>query len=163
MDNNWSFPKLCVKKSGRRYVHAGMYSRHGEKFLKISELCPNGKVFFVCIPAGSTLMAWSTFIKTLRSFITGNKTTTSANDLPPQSYAEAVSGKGFSMNGVCSIAMDGNQAYVKVESDGVEDRLKFLERCVLIRLVGADNGKLFSISSMIPSHNFKNGYTKRGC
>ncbi|CAN1181690.1 hypothetical protein LINPERHAP2_LOCUS35550, partial [Linum perenne] len=57
----WKLPSDCVMSSSRRSVSISAFASQGSQFMKVSERCSNGKLFFVIIPAASSFEGWKRF------------------------------------------------------------------------------------------------------
>ncbi|CAN1168787.1 hypothetical protein LINPERHAP2_LOCUS28017 [Linum perenne] len=142
--NRWVFPSPCSSSSVRRSVSVRVINTSVGLRLKISEECSNGKLFYILIPADPSSRGWFGTVRSIQSWIANFLVP--LPPLPPisilpaslpvshsKSFAQAVTGSGFSLIGRCTdFHFDGVRG-VKVEGEGIKDRLLFLDGCVVFR------------------------------
>ncbi|CAN1134869.1 hypothetical protein LINPERHAP2_LOCUS8524 [Linum perenne] len=134
--NNWSFPSGCEFSSPRRTVKITLFVTGSNKSLKISELCSNGKIFYVLIPLVHASEGWKNLLGTLQNWVASALAPPSPATLSsksPTSYASAVKGASFSFQGRCIDSHWERKPSIKVEQDGTLDRLSYLEGCLVLR------------------------------
>ncbi|CAN0825304.1 hypothetical protein LINGRAHAP2_LOCUS364 [Linum grandiflorum] len=122
---------VCELKSKRRTISITRFHLQGRLVLKIYERCGNGKVFFVIIPCEDNNGGWNKFLQVLQD----------RGRLPPapsvgtitQSFAEVVAGKPLPVAGSCDKCEIGDSIGVRVAEEGIQERLRHLERCLVVR------------------------------
>ncbi|CAN1276068.1 hypothetical protein LINPERPRIM_LOCUS15897 [Linum perenne] len=129
--NRWRFPKWCSCEGPRRDIRVQSFFGKGGAALNVAEHCRNGKQVFVNIPAASSSGGWSPLLKTLISLLEVGPIPKemSQEKASSRSFADIVKGPSFSFQGRCSQDSSG----ITVEAEGVENRLRFLERCICFR------------------------------
>ncbi|CAN1189054.1 hypothetical protein LINPERHAP2_LOCUS39685 [Linum perenne] len=147
-ESNWSFPASCTSSSFRRSLSVCAFNSSRGRMLKMSELCSNGKSFFVIIPAESSQGGWWGFLRLLQAWIVGSLAPPPPAGPPPssagssllpsslgKSYAQAVKGDSWSTVGRCVLESVDGIAGVRVENEGVQERLSFLDNCIVFRFI----------------------------
>ncbi|CAN1811099.1 hypothetical protein LINPERHAP1_LOCUS26129 [Linum perenne] len=131
-NREWNFKKEVGPKSSRRTISVERLSLFGFPVLKVSEKCVNGKVFFVNIPAESVQGGWLRFLRLVKdcSLATSKGEKQSFGS---KSFAQVVAGSSFSKQGVCSLAKLGGLEGIRVEKEGVAERVKYLAGCLVFR------------------------------
>ncbi|CAN1179869.1 hypothetical protein LINPERHAP2_LOCUS34446 [Linum perenne] len=131
---NWKLPSSCESLSPRRKIAVHSFVSAGLRFLKISEICTNGKLFFVLIPSSTSFEGWRSFLSTLQSWIAAVLAPPPPSAPPGlRSLADVVKGPSLSMVGRCvSLPRHGSPG-VLVENDGIQERLAYLDRCLVFR------------------------------
>ncbi|CAN1189944.1 hypothetical protein LINPERHAP2_LOCUS40196 [Linum perenne] len=131
----WKIPARCVDHSLRRTVVVSTFWRGGVRFLNIVERCRDRKCFFIDIPAEEHSTGWKSLLGLLRSF-SGLKGRSGAlskgGRIEGLSFAEVVSPGCLNRKGECVIVR-GRVPAVVVSDMGVEERLRFLRTCLVIR------------------------------
>ncbi|CAN1127455.1 hypothetical protein LINPERHAP2_LOCUS4047 [Linum perenne] len=142
----WTFPPSCESASSRRSLAISSFVSSSGKVLKISESCSNGKLFYVLIPSASASEGWKNLLSVCRDWIalalappppcswTGDNQPMT----PLKSFASVVRGSSLSFHGRCVDCSYGGKPGIQVESDGVLDRLSFLESCLVFRFSSHD-------------------------
>ncbi|CAN0908240.1 hypothetical protein LINGRAHAP2_LOCUS25183 [Linum grandiflorum] len=147
--NGWKLPLVCESSSKRRTIAITQFHLQGRWVLKIYEKCLNQKVFFVIIPVDSNSDGWPSLLKMLQRFTHRSAFVADPKQgvLPKRSFAEVVSKKVFSEKGSCFRTCVQGFDGIKVEAEGVEDRVSFLKQCVVFRFSyhGSINWKEFRI------------------
>ncbi|CAN1139923.1 hypothetical protein LINPERHAP2_LOCUS11562 [Linum perenne] len=149
VSNRWKVPSSCSFTGKRRVLRLGCFEKNGNRFLNVAEWCRNGRQFFVNIPREENSDGWPSLLKLLDDL--------TAELVPPppksppvgvvkKSFAEVVGGLGLGDSGRCSISDD---AGIVVDTLGVADRRKFLDRCLCFRFVSSKpevvNWKIFRV------------------
>ncbi|CAN1216618.1 hypothetical protein LINPERPRIM_LOCUS688 [Linum perenne] len=136
--SNWSIPRGCVCVSTRRKIVMASFRVKGELILRISEVCPGGKVFFVDIPKESEARGWMAFF----NLVCGLDGDTRKRILvsPERSFLDVVKRKGLPDGGKCVVVRQDGMVSIEVQDEGVKDRLSYLEKGVVLRFVG--DGKI---------------------
>ncbi|CAN1152084.1 hypothetical protein LINPERHAP2_LOCUS18521 [Linum perenne] len=144
-DNSWVFPSSCQSRSSRRLISVGRPSK-GSSFLKISETCRNGKIFFVLVPKDPNQSGWCSFIRLIQARLGPRPSTVrpvgsvfSRLSSPHRSFAEVTAGRSFPLEGRCSLVRFGSLPGIKVEEHGVKERTSFLECCLVFRFASLEN------------------------
>ncbi|CAN1138831.1 hypothetical protein LINPERHAP2_LOCUS10907 [Linum perenne] len=96
--------------------------------LKLAEVCKNGKLFFILIPWDPVLGGWRPLLNAIQP-----QHSAPSCPLPSKSFAEVVRRQGLPEGGLCRINGVGEDRSVQVEEAGVQERLTFLERCLVFR------------------------------
>ncbi|CAN0840491.1 hypothetical protein LINGRAHAP2_LOCUS2837 [Linum grandiflorum] len=131
-ENNWSIPEVCKLTSNRGTISITKFHLQGRPVIKIYEKCWNGKIFFVIIPREANSNGWCAFLRALKEKRAGNR-----NSLPSgigrRSFAEVVASRTMPSGGICVRCKVGELEGIKVEPKGVSERMRFLERCLVLR------------------------------
>ncbi|CAN1256285.1 hypothetical protein LINPERPRIM_LOCUS9272 [Linum perenne] len=128
---HWVFPSMCESSSQRRCIAVCRRLAPSDHLVRISEKCPNGKLFFVDIPADQGSVAWLHFLKQLQCCL-GSFPSFQA-EVDKRSFAEVVSSSELPERGSFSEAMVRGDLVIEVGSTGVKARVSFLERCLVFR------------------------------
>ncbi|CAN1178007.1 hypothetical protein LINPERHAP2_LOCUS33433 [Linum perenne] len=139
LTNRWRFPSRCESSSPRRSVSISTFVSSEDRFLKITEACTNGKIFFVLIPALSLFEGWKKLLSLCQNWIVSAL----APPPPPMlsthppvanpSYVVMVKGPTFSTHSRCSNFSLNGVAGIKVEDTRTSDRLAYLDCCLVFR------------------------------
>ncbi|CAN1141403.1 hypothetical protein LINPERHAP2_LOCUS12476 [Linum perenne] len=136
-DANWIFPRGCITDSSRRRIVLARCRVGGEPVLRVSECCALGKVFFVDISGDSGNRGWGSFLSLIRdACFSGTQAVQPSTPSARKSYAEALGVRDLSQKGKCVVEKLGGEIGITVSHEGVKERLDFLNRCVVFRLVG---------------------------
>ncbi|CAN1188571.1 hypothetical protein LINPERHAP2_LOCUS39413 [Linum perenne] len=142
--NGWKFPSMCDASSSRRSVSISTFVSEGGQTLKVSERCSNGKLFFVLIPSASSFEGWKRFLSICQAWIASVLAPPPPvppllpSPQPPMSFASVVKGPTLSSRGRCTGFREKGTPEIKVEKDGVQECLLFLESCVVFRFCSQD-------------------------
>ncbi|CAN1166048.1 hypothetical protein LINPERHAP2_LOCUS26512 [Linum perenne] len=132
----WKFPASCSRTNSRRTVSVSSFNPDGEQVLKISESCANGSYFFVLVPSASD--GWKRLLLLCQDWIASALAPPPPEPLPssktPASFASMVKGPSLSSVGRCSESETPGCPGISVEKDGIQDRLDYLECCVVFRI-----------------------------
>ncbi|CAN1137874.1 hypothetical protein LINPERHAP2_LOCUS10333 [Linum perenne] len=139
--NGWTFPSPCESSSSRRTMAISFFTSSSGKMLKISETCYNGKLFYVLIPSASASDGWKHLLSVCRDWIAlalappppSSWSGTNQSVKPHKSFASVVRGSSLSFHGRCTESPSEGLSGIRVETDGVLDRISFLENCLVIR------------------------------
>ncbi|CAN1129261.1 hypothetical protein LINPERHAP2_LOCUS5118 [Linum perenne] len=136
----WKFPASCNWTSNRRTVSVTSFISDGEQVLKISESCSNGIFFFVLVPSASN--GWKRLLLLCQEWIASALAppppVPHPSSRPPASFASIVIGPSLSSIGRCSESDILGCPGISVEKDGIQDRLEYLECCVVFRFCSQD-------------------------
>ncbi|CAN0846757.1 hypothetical protein LINGRAHAP2_LOCUS4609, partial [Linum grandiflorum] len=129
-ENDWVFPLdgRCVTQN--RIISATKFQLHGAPVVKVYERCRNGKIFFVIFPKEQA-RGWMALLRVLKGGIEESVTKRSGAGSP--SYAQVVAKKVMPQIGKCRRATLEGMDMIRVEEDGVEERLQFLRSCLVFR------------------------------
>ncbi|CAN1275084.1 hypothetical protein LINPERPRIM_LOCUS15605 [Linum perenne] len=132
---NWSLPKDCHFAGKRRMLIVRIFRRKGVPFLNLAEKVCSGRQYFVNIPAGLGGVGWNQVLRMLSDVVI--KVVPPAPPLrgPQKSFAEVLKGATLHLRGRCEI--DG-KGVIRVQQEGVAERLRFLERCLCFRVVSKE-------------------------
>ncbi|CAN0843624.1 hypothetical protein LINGRAHAP2_LOCUS3947 [Linum grandiflorum] len=117
--------------SKRRIISVTHFHLQGRPVLKIYEKCSNGKIFFVILPCENNSEGWSFFLRLLQEKGAGLKKVLTEARRP--SFAEVVACKSWPLEGRCGRCTVGHLTWIQVEKEGVAERLRHLERCLVFR------------------------------
>ncbi|CAN1768371.1 hypothetical protein LINPERHAP1_LOCUS10605 [Linum perenne] len=139
----WKFPSSCFLNSSRRTVAVSSFVMEGEQLLKIVESCSNGSFFFVLVPAASSFEGWKKFLSLCQGWIASALAPPppppSRSSRPVVSYANLVKGPSLSSDGRCLGSEVQGCSGVRVEKDGIQEWLDYLDRCVVFRFCSQDS------------------------
>ncbi|CAN1165553.1 hypothetical protein LINPERPRIM_LOCUS33790 [Linum perenne] len=90
LEDGWRFGKCLLKRSGSRTLHVGCFTLKDARFLRLMEICGNGKRFFVSIPMDEDKVGWGSWLKTVQSVVEERKERKVSK--VGQSYAEVTGG-----------------------------------------------------------------------
>ncbi|CAN0863474.1 hypothetical protein LINGRAHAP2_LOCUS8700, partial [Linum grandiflorum] len=127
----WKFPLDCFSRSSRRVISLTSFHLKGARVLKIYERCQNGKVFFVIIPMDPHSLGWSSLIKMIQKTL--GTTKAGGGFVDGRTYAEIVTRKTLPSEGRCADMLLDGERMIRVEEDGVNERIQFLKTCLLFR------------------------------
>ncbi|CAN0928361.1 hypothetical protein LINGRAHAP2_LOCUS36450 [Linum grandiflorum] len=131
----WSFPMVCEAEFAGRRIHIGAMWRRGRRLLCVSESSRGGRSFYVRVPVEENSDGWPGFLKTLASLVT--KEMEKPSGIGERSFAEVVRPLTFPLEGDCETVEIGGVRMVKVGNVGMGERKRFLECCLVVRLVGS--------------------------
>ncbi|CAN1138419.1 hypothetical protein LINPERHAP2_LOCUS10673 [Linum perenne] len=135
----WKFPSVSAKSSSRRTVSVSAFVSQGSQFLKVSELCSNGKLFFVLIPAASSFEGWKSLLTICQEWIASVLAppppahSSVPSSTQPISFASLFKGQSLSSQGRCCSSKESGCPGIEVEKDGVQERLSYLDSCLVFR------------------------------
>ncbi|CAN1797154.1 hypothetical protein LINPERHAP1_LOCUS21166 [Linum perenne] len=130
--SSWFFPNgLC--ESFRRKIVVARYRAKGIPVLQLSECCVGNKVLFVDVPGEYSHGGWASFLRLAQRVLgeVGSDDEVSVG----RCFADVVERKGLSDRGRCSVIKSQGKVNILVEEEGVRERQKFLERCLVFHLV----------------------------
>ncbi|CAN1815703.1 hypothetical protein LINPERHAP1_LOCUS27541 [Linum perenne] len=140
-NNRWKFPQSCSFPSVCRTVSVSSFPTSDGSRLKIAEKCLNGKTFYVSIPTDPDSGGWFGILRLVQRWIAEflvpspppppvSILPTPTGGVSSKSFARAVVGPCFSLQGRCiDFSVDGVKG-VKVEDEGIADRIRYLDGCV---------------------------------
>ncbi|CAN1781839.1 hypothetical protein LINPERHAP1_LOCUS15580 [Linum perenne] len=134
--SGWSFPRGCASESLRRRIILARLRARGSPILRISECCAGGKIFFVDIPSETPGGDWSSFLTKVQEQI--GLAVPASKVVQGRSFAEVVGKRGLALNGRCSVETEAGVPRVVASEEGIAERIKFLEKCLLFRFVGKE-------------------------
>ncbi|CAN1162078.1 hypothetical protein LINPERHAP2_LOCUS24295 [Linum perenne] len=120
-------------------LHLRCYFKLGVRFLNLAESCHKGGRFFINIPSEENSEGWSSLLKILTNWVIESVPSPPMQGFPKLSYADMVAGPTLNFSGRCTLS--GNKE-IAVESEGVKERLRFLERCLCFRFIGKMDDKI---------------------
>ncbi|CAN0920481.1 hypothetical protein LINGRAHAP2_LOCUS32067 [Linum grandiflorum] len=146
-ESGWKIPPECVKNESRRRIAIFKVWKKGQEMLAVSEKwwsllkflqkwwsLRSGKIFYVLIPPEPRQRGWWSLLKALRGMCCEVGETLEWMQVKNlnRSFASVVKGPSASPKGECSVVcLDGT---IPVADDGVNARLKFLSKCIVLRV-----------------------------
>ncbi|CAN0884425.1 hypothetical protein LINGRAHAP2_LOCUS14835, partial [Linum grandiflorum] len=137
--SSWKFRSGCMVRSSRREVVLTDFWRNGIRYLKVLERCRDGKRFYVLIPMDWNSVGGRALLGVIHSCFCEFGASTQSTTPPARkvsslkSFAEVAAAPCFPLEGKC--AFDGRNSPAILVSDlGVQERLTFLAKCLVLRL-----------------------------
>ncbi|CAN1173295.1 hypothetical protein LINPERHAP2_LOCUS30587 [Linum perenne] len=124
----WSLPISSSKESARRSLVVSHFVGRGVRNLKLTEVCKNGKLFFILIPWDPKSGGWRQLLLAIQPGSSAASLTT-----PARSFADVLRRPGLSEVGQCKVESVASVPCIRTEEIGVQDRLDFLKGCLVIR------------------------------
>ncbi|CAN1825864.1 hypothetical protein LINPERHAP1_LOCUS31328 [Linum perenne] len=136
-DSRWVLPRRCVVDSPRRRIVVARFKARGEPILRISECCANEKVFFVDVPSDGSTGDWSSLLRLVNKVKAAGR----HKEAVPvgRSFAEVVGSTGLPTKGRCSVEVVDGEHRFSVSEEGLNERLSFLEKCLVFRFTGEES------------------------
>ncbi|CAN1139742.1 hypothetical protein LINPERPRIM_LOCUS23854, partial [Linum perenne] len=134
LEQGWTLGKGLIKRSGSRVLQLGSYSVKDSCFLRIMEVCSNGKRLFVSIPTDEGSSGWSVFLKAIQYVIGGKVILDKGFSIKQRSFAEIVKGSS-------SVLQQGNTkdkqgavgpVRIEIEDSEVEARMDRLRSWLVV-------------------------------
>ncbi|CAN1838944.1 Putative ribonuclease H protein At1g65750 [Linum perenne] len=130
--NSWAVSQGCRFLGKRREVRLSSFEARGIRFLNVAERCRNGRQFFVNIPREENSEGWPSLLRVLTEITVEVVPPPPIKGQPLKSFAEIVRGPGLGLEGLCDLS---EESVIEVKDVGVDDRLKYLERCLCFRFL----------------------------
>ncbi|CAN1274272.1 hypothetical protein LINPERPRIM_LOCUS15335 [Linum perenne] len=141
MEAGWRMSRGILKRSGTRVMQVGSFILKGEHFLRIMEICRNGRRFFVSIPMDDLKWGWGSWLKSIQSVLEGR-----LNRLPLEASFAEVLGRGVGGGGSLAQpsmevtpnsmpAVPASSLLVVPAESGFELRLTRLRRWLVVNFV----------------------------
>ncbi|CAN1176796.1 hypothetical protein LINPERPRIM_LOCUS3859 [Linum perenne] len=141
LDRGWNLGRGLVKRSGSRSILVGSFTSKDVCFLRILEVCGNGRRFFVAIPPDEGKMGWGSCLQMFQSLGIRGAERIPASIEDGRSFAAVVNrGRGTSRDPGEPVRAAGGSTVVTVDEKEAENRAKRLKSWVVVNFILDDRG-----------------------
>ncbi|CAN1152263.1 hypothetical protein LINPERPRIM_LOCUS28824 [Linum perenne] len=133
LGNGWKLGKGMVKRSGSRALLLGSFTLNNVCFLRMLEVCGNGRRFFVALPADDGRTGWSSWLRVVDNALSGDRGKDSLVVGGGRSFADVV-GRGSieNHNSVLVESSIPGKTRIVIKEPGLDKRLNYLKSWVVV-------------------------------